>query len=56
MVEKKEPIKLLPSGDRSRKQQLARISDDIASATKAAQYGGTGNSRVESAINSKLEK
>jgi hypothetical protein len=41
MVEKKEPIKLLPSGDRARKQQLVNLSDDIARDTKSARYGGT---------------
>jgi len=56
MVEKKEPIKLLPSGDRARKQQLVNLSDDIARSTKSAQYGGTGNSRVETTINGKLAK
>ena len=56
MVKNNWEMKLLPSGDRMRKQTLTNISNDIAIRTQWARYGWTWNTRVESKISDLLSK
>lgn len=49
----KEEVQLAKQA--KRQSELKLISDDIASATERARYGGTGNTRIETQLNGKMD-
>lgn len=49
----KEEVQLAKQA--TRQSELKLITDDIASATERARYGGTGNTRIETQLNGKMD-